>query len=113
MHVADETIISNLRNNPENRDVIFEALEFFKDSLYKAYQIVLHHDRWLIDDATFVYKMGKPRFLSETIDTTSLSKLFDWNVGHFTQLEFLISEIRALWNNFVNQYELLKKLYKF
>lgn len=111
MHIIDESIMENLRNNSEKQYDIFEDLESYKDTLYQAYQIVLHHNRWEIDDATFVYKMGKPRFLSETVDTARLSKLQDWNVGHFTQFEFLISEIKNLWNNFENQYELMKKLY--
>uniref|UniRef100_A0A1B6KV02 Uncharacterized protein n=1 Tax=Graphocephala atropunctata TaxID=36148 RepID=A0A1B6KV02_9HEMI len=113
LHVVDESIISNLRMSPESRDDIFDAMEYFRKALLKVYDIVLHHDRWCISDATFVYKMGRPRFLSESIDTYSLSQLYEWNIGHFTKLEALMLEISQLWNNFVKQYEFLQTLYNF
>lgn len=110
-HVIDESIVTNLRNHPENRDDIFDAMEYFRDIVYEMLQIVLHHDRLRINYATLFYKLGKPRFLDERINTLRLSKLYEWNTAHFTQLKCLMSEITHLWENFIKHYELLNIIY--
>lgn len=109
--MTDHFITVNLRESPQNIEDIFEALEHYRSVLYKVNRIVLHHDRFQMEDATYVYNMGRPNFLNVPVDKETLKKKFEWYPGQIGGLVLLKSEIEEFWDQFTQRYKIVKTSY--